>query len=47
MFIITALIPVLNSKGIRIISFKWHSRIAVIALLFAVIHGSLGILAYF
>lgn len=42
----TASIAVLNSKGIRTISFKWHSRCAAVALCLALVHGALGILAY-
>ena len=45
-FIITAAIAVLNSKGIRTIPFKWHSRCAMAALFLALFHGALGILAY-
>jgi len=45
-FIITAAIAVMNFKGIRIIPFEWHSRCAVVALCLALVHGALGILAY-
>ena len=45
-FIITAAIAVLNLKGIRTVPFKWHSRCAVVALFLALVHGALGILAY-
>lgn len=46
-FLFTALIGLLNWKGIRIIPFKWHPRMAVISITLAVIHGLLAILAYF
>jgi hypothetical protein len=46
LFIITALIPVLKKKGIRFIGFEWHSRIALLALLLALIHGFFGLMAY-
>ena len=45
-FVLTALIAVLNFKGITTIPFKWHSRCAMIALCLALVHGALGILAY-
>jgi len=45
-FIITAVIAVLNSKGISTVPFEWHSRCAVIAICIALVHGALGILAY-
>jgi len=45
-FIITAGIAVMNSKGVRTIPFEWHSRCAVIAICIALVHGALGILAY-
>ena len=46
-FLFTALIAILKRKGINKINFKWHSRMAAISILLAVIHGSMGILAYF
>ena len=46
-FFLTASIAILNFKGIHAIPFKWHPRCAAVALCLAVIHGSLGILAYF
>jgi hypothetical protein len=46
-FLFTATIAVLNFKGIHKIPFKWHPRMAVISITLAIIHGSLGILAYF
>ncbi len=45
-FILTALISILNQKGIHKIPFKWHSRFAKIAIFLALIHGTLGILTY-
>lgn len=46
-FLFTALIGFLNFKGIRKIPFKWHPRMATISIILAIIHGALGILAYF
>lgn len=46
-FLVTASIAVLNMKGIRILPFKWHPRCAVFSIALAVVHGLLGLLAYF
>ncbi len=46
-FLFTASIAVLNRRGIHSIPFKWHPRMAVFSIALAVIHGTLGILAYF
>ncbi|MEW6295234.1 MAG: hypothetical protein AB1467_02965 [Candidatus Diapherotrites archaeon] len=46
-FLFTASIAILNKKGIRKIPFNWHPRMAVISIILVVIHGTLGILAYF
>ena len=45
-FITTAAIAVLNSKGIRTVPFEWHSRCAAVAIFLALVHGALGIFAY-
>ena len=46
-FLFTAAISVLNVKfGINKIPFKWHPRMAAISITLAIIHGTLGILAY-
>jgi hypothetical protein len=47
LFLLVAAIAVMNKKGIRTIPFSWHPRMAVIAICCAVIHGVLGILAFF
>jgi hypothetical protein len=46
-FLFTALIAILNQKGVHKIPFKWHMVTAKIAIGLALIHASLGILAYF
>lgn len=46
-FLFTALIAVMNMKGIQTIPFRWHPRFAAVAIVLALIHGTLGILAYF
>jgi len=45
-FLVTASIAVMNTKGIRTIPFRWHPRCAVFAFFLALVHGLLGILAY-
>jgi hypothetical protein len=44
--LVTASIPVLNKRGIRIIPSRWHPVCAGITILLALIHGILGLLAY-
>lgn len=46
-FLTTALIAILNIKGIIPIPFEWHPRLAVLSIGLGLIHGLLGILAYF
>jgi hypothetical protein len=46
-FLLTASIALMNRRGIRIIPFKWHPRCAALALSLAIIHGALGVLAFF
>ena len=45
-FLFTATIAVLHHKGIRAISFKWHPRCAVVAICLGLVHGVLGVMAY-
>lgn len=45
--LLTASIPVLNQRGIRIIPFGWHPLCAVGTICVAIIHGTLAVLAYF
>ncbi len=46
-FLFTALIAFLDKKGINKIPFKWHSILAKVSLLLAIIHAILGIAIYF
>ena len=46
-FLFTASIVILNLNGISKIPFKWHPRMAIISITLALIHGLMGILAYF
>lgn len=45
--ILTALTAILNKRGIRIIPFEWHPRLAALTVILAIMHGTLGILLYF
>jgi len=47
LMLFTATIAVLNSKGIKTIPFKWHPRLAIITITFALIHGIFAMSAYF
>ncbi len=46
-FLLTATIAILNKKGIHKIPFKWHPIMGIFSITLAIIHGLLGILAYF
>ncbi len=43
----TASISILNKKNINKIPLKWHSRMAIVSIILAIIHGMLAVLAYF
>jgi len=47
MFIFTASFALLKRKGYIKFSIKWHYRLAYISIILAIIHGFLGIAAYF
>ena len=42
LILFTATVGALNIKGIKTIPFKWHPRLAIITIVFAIIHGILG-----
>jgi hypothetical protein len=46
-FLFAAMIASLTKRGINKVNFKWHSRLAKIGILLAIIHGTLGVLASF
>lgn len=46
LLIFTATVGALNFKGIHIIPFKWHPRLAIITIIVAVIHGLFGLSIY-
>lgn len=43
----TATIGFLNLKGIRLIPFKWHPRLALTTIIVAIIHAILGLSIWF
>jgi len=45
-FLFTASVAILNHRGIHTIPFRWHVRCAAASIILAVVHGSLGLLAY-
>ncbi len=47
LLLFTATVGALNFKGIRIIPFKWHPRLAITTIAVAVIHALMGLSAYF
>ena len=46
-FLFTAIVAVLNVEGIQKIPFRWHPRVAIFSVVLGIIHGILGIAAYF
>jgi cytochrome b561 len=46
-FVVTALIASLKRRKKIKIDIKWHFRLAYVSITLAIIHGILGILAYF
>lgn len=46
-FLITAYIGFMNLRGKTRIPLRWHFRMAGVSLVLAIIHGILGMVAYF
>jgi len=46
-FLFTASIAIMNHYNITFIDFKWHPRMAIISIILALTHGTLGILSFF
>ena len=42
LILFTATVGALNMKGISVIPFKWHPRLAITTIIFATVHGILG-----
>jgi len=45
--LLTVSIPLMNKRGFHAIPFRWHPWFAAAAVCLALIHGAMGILAYF
>lgn len=45
-FLLTASIALMNRRGITVIPFKWHPRMAAFSISLAIIHGTLGMALY-
>jgi len=43
LMLFTATVGALNFKGIAVIPFKWHPRLAMITIIVALIHGLFGL----
>lgn len=43
----TAIVGMLNFKGIQAIPFRWHPRLAVITIIVIIIHAILGLSIYY
>lgn len=43
LLLFTATIGALNFKGITVIPFKWHPRLALTTIIVAIIHATLGL----
>lgn len=47
LLLFTATVGALNFKGIHVIPFKWHPRLAISTILVAVVHALFGLSIYF
>ena len=47
LLLLAALIGFLNTRGIRIMPFSWHPKLALAAIIVALIHGIFGLSVYF
>lgn len=47
LLLLTATVGFLNFKGINIIPFKWHPRLALITIMIASIHALFGLSIFF
>jgi uncharacterized membrane protein len=46
-FLFTAAIAIMNRRGYNKIPMVWHFRFAYVSIALAILHGILGLLAYF
>jgi len=47
MLLFTATVGALNFKGITVIPFRWHPRLAILTIIFAIFHAFLGLSVFF
>jgi hypothetical protein len=47
LLLFTATVGILNFKGIKTIPFKWHPKLAILTIIFALTHAILGLSIYF
>lgn len=47
LLLFTATVGFLNFRGIRVIPFKWHPRLALLLIIVALMHGLLGLSIFF
>lgn len=47
LLLFTATVGALNFKGITVIPWRWHPRLAVIVIILALFHGLLGLSVFF
>jgi hypothetical protein len=47
MFFMTAMLALLKRRGKTRLSIHWHFRLAYISITLGIVHGILGVLAYF
>lgn len=47
LLLFTALVGLLNFKGVTIVPLKWHSRLALLTIIVAVIHAIFGLSIWF
>lgn len=47
LFLSVAAIGIMNRRGIAIIPFRWHARLAILAIVFATVHAIFGLSVYF
>lgn len=43
LLLLTALVSIMNKKGVTFIPFRWHPRFAALTILLALLHGILGL----
>lgn len=47
LLVTTAVVGYLNFKGIHVIPFRWHPRLAMVTIVIAIVHALFGLSSYF